>query len=189
MENLEMNIYQKLLTARMLLHDKKIEKSGVNKFAGYDYYELSDFIKPLVEIMSTLKMVSVISFSPEQATMTLINAEHPEEQIIITSPMAKAELKGCHDIQNLGAVETYQRRYLYIAAFDIAEPDALDGLSGKEPKPTAKAEKRQEPANKQNLSCAVCGTNITAAAATFSQKKFGKALCLQCQQKENVNAK
>jgi hypothetical protein len=47
-------------------------------------------------------------------------------QIIITSPMSKAELKGAHPIQNLGAVETYQRRYLWMTAMEIVEHDALD---------------------------------------------------------------
>jgi hypothetical protein len=40
--------------------------------------------------------------------------------------MAEANLKGCHPIQNLGAVETYTRRYLWVSAMEIVEHDALD---------------------------------------------------------------
>jgi hypothetical protein len=40
--------------------------------------------------------------------------------------MADANLKGCHPIQNLGAVETYTRRYLWVTAMEIVEHDALD---------------------------------------------------------------
>jgi hypothetical protein len=40
--------------------------------------------------------------------------------------MADAQLKGCHPIQNLGAVETYTRRYLWVTAMEIVEHDALD---------------------------------------------------------------
>jgi hypothetical protein len=40
--------------------------------------------------------------------------------------MAEANLKGTHPIQNLGAVETYSRRYLYVTALEIVEHDALD---------------------------------------------------------------
>ena len=39
-------------------------------------------------------------------------------------------MKGAHAIQNLGAVETYQRRYLYLAAFEIVENDGLDATLG-----------------------------------------------------------
>ena len=41
--------------------------------------------------------------------------------------MSKAELKGCHEVQNLGAVETYIKRYLYQNCFEIVESDALNG--------------------------------------------------------------
>jgi hypothetical protein len=46
--------------------------------------------------------------------------------------MADANLKGCHPIQNLGAVETYSRRYLYVTALEIVEHDALDATTGQE---------------------------------------------------------
>jgi hypothetical protein len=54
--------------------------------------------------------------------------------------MSKAELKGCHDVQNLGAVQTYLRRYLWTAAFEIVEHDALDATTG-----SVKAEPKVEP--------------------------------------------
>jgi hypothetical protein len=33
-------------------------------------------------------------------------------------------------VQNIGAVETYQRRYLYVTALAIVEHDALDAVTG-----------------------------------------------------------
>ena len=35
-------------------------------------------------------------------------------------------MKGCHEVQNLGAVETYVKRYLYQNAFEIVEADSLN---------------------------------------------------------------
>jgi hypothetical protein len=52
--------------------------------------------------------------------------ENPEEVITISSPMSSAALKGCHEVQNLGAVQTYLRRYLWVAALEIVEHDAID---------------------------------------------------------------
>ena len=40
--------------------------------------------------------------------------------------MSSASLKGCHEVQNLGAVETYIKRYLYQNCFEIVESDVLD---------------------------------------------------------------
>jgi hypothetical protein len=45
--------------------------------------------------------------------------------------MSTAALKGCHEVQNLGAVQTYLRRYLWVAALEIVEHDALDATTGK----------------------------------------------------------
>lgn len=126
-----MNVYQKLNAARDEFHQAKLKKSGQNKFAGYQYFELSDFIIPALEIFKIYGLTSVISFGKEIASMQVINNENPEEVIIITSPMSTAALKGCHDVQNLGAVQTYLRRYLWVAALEIVEHDALDATTGR----------------------------------------------------------
>jgi hypothetical protein len=57
--------------------------------------------------------------------MTIVDVASAQS-IELTSPMAEAQLKGCHPIQNLGAVETYTRRYLWVVALEIVEHDALD---------------------------------------------------------------
>ena len=40
--------------------------------------------------------------------------------------MRDLEVKGLNNIQVLGGVETYQRRYLYLMAFDIVESDLIE---------------------------------------------------------------
>lgn len=135
-----MNIYEKLSSARLELQGMNIKQSGMNKFAGYSYYELSDFLPVINTIFEKLKLCSIVSFSAEYATLTLVNMENPDETIVFTSPMASAALKGCHEIQNMGAVETYSRRYLYVTALEIVEHDALDSTQGKpDNKPIQKA--------------------------------------------------
>jgi hypothetical protein len=118
-------VYKKLQNARIKLQQTKLTKSGHNKFAGYDYFELGDFLPAINEIFSELGLCSIVSFGKELATLTIIDT-HDDSEIVITSPMAEAQLKGCHPIQNLGAVETYSRRYLYVTALEIVEHDALD---------------------------------------------------------------
>jgi hypothetical protein len=121
-----MNVYQKLNSARNQFHNTEIKKSGHNKFAGYKYFELGDFIEPALRIFDEVGLTSIISFGKESADMRIINNSKPEEMIVIESPMSEANLKGCHPVQNLGAVQTYIRRYLWVAALEIVEHDALD---------------------------------------------------------------
>lgn len=126
-----MNVYQKLNLAREQFHSSKLKKSGHNKFANYYYFELGDFIIPALQIFKEVGLTSVISFGPEIATMDIFNTEKPEEVIALSSPMSTAALKGCHEVQNLGAVQTYLRRYLWVAALEIVEHDALDATTGR----------------------------------------------------------
>jgi len=126
-----MNIYTKLNHARERFHTRQLKKSGHNKFANYYYFELGDFVIPALEIFKDVGLTSVISFDSEYATMTIVNTEKPEETIVISSPMSTAALKGCHEVQNLGAVQTYLRRYLWVAALEIVEHDALDATTGR----------------------------------------------------------
>ena len=126
-----MNVYQKLNEARERFHTAPIKKSGLNKFAGYKYFELGDFVIPALQIFKEVGLTSVIRFGTDQAVMEIVNNEKPDEKIIFSSPMSTAALKGCHEVQNLGAVQTYIRRYLWVAALEIVEHDALDATTGK----------------------------------------------------------
>lgn len=120
-----MSVLKKLNEARELFHAQKLEKTGHNKFAGYSYFQLGDFVIPALQIFNQVGLCSIISFTAEQATMTITDLED-NSSVQITSPMSSAALKGCHDVQNLGAVQTYLRRYLWVAALEIVEHDPLD---------------------------------------------------------------
>jgi hypothetical protein len=124
-----MSVYIKLNEARAKFHALQLKKSGHNKFAGYSYFELGDFLIPGLQVFSEQGLCPVVTFTADTATMRIVDAETNQE-IVITSPMGSAALKGCHEVQNIGAVETYQRRYLWVAALEIVEHDAVDAVTG-----------------------------------------------------------
>lgn len=126
-----MNVYERLNEARQAFHATQIKKTGHNKFAGYDYFELADFIVPALRIFKEFGLVGVVAYGKDEATLTIINIGQPDDRIVITSPMSEANLKGCHPVQNLGAVQTYLRRYLWVAALEIVEHDGLNATQGK----------------------------------------------------------
>ncbi len=125
-----MSVHRKLMQARIELQAKPITKTGVNKFAGYTYFELGDFLPTVQQIFNELGLCGVVSFASDIATLTIVDVEGGG-QIEITSPMSEANLKGCHPIQNLGAVETYTRRYLWVTALEIVEHDAVERIAKK----------------------------------------------------------
>ena len=120
-----MSVYKKLMDARIRLQNIELKKTGHNKFAGYYYFELGDFLPHVQEIFHMIGLCGYISFDSEIATLTIVDLQD-NSSIVITSPMVEANLKGAHAIQNLGAVETYTRRYLWVTAMEIVEHDALD---------------------------------------------------------------
>ena len=120
-----MTIFEKLNEARLRFQNAGVQKSGNNKFAGYTYYELSDILPFINQIANELKFTCVVNFTPELATLDFCDLED-NGKITFTSPMSTASLKGCHEVQNLGAVETYIKRYLYQNCFEIVESDVLD---------------------------------------------------------------
>lgn len=132
-----MSVYRKLMEARIALQGKKLNKSGNNKFAGYKYFELGDFLPVVQEIFLEKQLCGVVSFLPDVAVLTITDMEDGSF-LHINSPMSSAALKGCHDVQNLGAVQTYLRRYLWVTAMEIVEHDALDATTGGSDTPSYK---------------------------------------------------
>lgn len=148
MENEVLNIYEKIENIRVALQKANIKKSGTNSFANFSYFTLDDILPKLNELMLEYKLFSNFSLDAETATLTLINAEKIDEQVVFTSPIAEAQIKGSTPIQCLGGVHTYMKRYLYLNAFEIVEGDVLDALAGSdklEAKGTYKPKKVQVP--------------------------------------------
>jgi hypothetical protein len=167
-----MSVHKKLMQARIKLQGTQLKKSGLNKFAGYSYFELGDFLPEIQNIFNDVGLCGVISYDITHATLCITDVEDGT-QIVITSPMAEANLKGTHPIQNLGAVETYQRRYLWMTALEIVEHDILDATTGSEApaKPVVRAapkaeEKKAAPAVMEGVADVPWSLKVTTKPGT-----------------------
>jgi hypothetical protein len=130
-----MSVYKKLQQARLNLVQCPLKKSGKNKFAGYEYFELGDFIPTIHQIFNDVGLCGVISFG-EFATLTVYETEG-DGKVEFTTPIVNAENTKGQAIQNLGSTHTYLRRYLWLMAMEIVEHDIVDSLP-QEAKPVAK---------------------------------------------------
>lgn len=146
-----MNIFEKIQNVRVKLSKANLKMTGFNKNTKQNYFELGDFLPALNAFMAEEKMTAIATFSETEATLTAINCEKPEDKYAITSPMGSAKLPACHEVQNIGAVETYQRRYLYSALFDINDKDALDATlePQKATQPATSGTAKQTPVKQQ----------------------------------------
>lgn len=142
-----MNVYQKLNKARKDLKETKLKKSGRNDYAKFDYYQLQDFIPKITDIFNELGLMSQFTISTSQkvgndgviaddthADLAIINCDQPTEVVLFTTPVAEAKIGSSekqNPIQQLGATHTYLRRYLWMNAMEITEPDQVDATSGR----------------------------------------------------------
>ena len=168
------NVYEKLAEARVMLQNKKLKKTGYNKYGGFSYFELSDFLPSVNEIFAQLKLCSQFSLTKEiyddnatndVAKLFVINTEEPSDVLLFSSPVAEANMKGAVAIQQLGAMHTYMRRYLWLIAMEICENDEIDATSGKEPEtapkqPTGTVERKASPKQIEVISKVYSGDNL-----------------------------
>ena len=135
------NVYQKLLTARATFLKSEVTKSGKNMQLAFKYFELDDIVPIATKIFEDIGLISIVSFTEDLARMTILNTENPDECVVFTAPFKPLEpivsntgKKATNEMQALGSSITYMRRYLYMIALDICEPDEIDrGLLGDTP--------------------------------------------------------
>lgn len=148
-----MSIYQKLQTVRCEVNKKCNKKSGHNKYAGFDYFQLEDFLPtaneeflkvglcPVFSIYSRkeynlMKAPEIQDVSEKSYARLRIYCDEEREYIDFETPTAEVKM-GSKDetkknpIQELGASHTYLKRYLYMNALELSEGDVIDATIGK----------------------------------------------------------
>ena len=136
-EEQQWRVYSKLQKARVLLQELPLKKSGFNSFAGFRYFELSDFLPSINVIFDNLGLCSVFSINEGVATLRIFDSEFGGV-VYFRSPTAEAGAGKAPPIQALGSMHTYLRRYLMLNALEITEHDAVDATIKKDEPKSAK---------------------------------------------------
>ena len=126
------NLYSKIMKVRKEFKNVEIKKSGKNEFQNFSYLELSDFVPTAIDLCENIGLYTHINIgsitNKEYATMTVINTENTEEKVVYSLELPCISKEGAFNnkIQDIGKMETYIRRYLYMLFLDIAVADAVD---------------------------------------------------------------
>lgn len=156
------NLNESIIQIRVDLQKSKIKKSGKNKYAGFEYYELADFLPRLNELMLQYGINDKFTIEEDKATLTLIKGEEAQSYNIpferFDTPLVNKKDKNgtllkdkngeyiqtpsMQDIQYLGALNTYYKRYLYLNAFGITDGEVIDSLDNNEIQRGTKANKK-----------------------------------------------
>lgn len=127
-----MNLNETIIKIRVELQNSKIKKSGKNRFAGFEYFELADFLPKLNELMLEYGVNDRYTIDNDLAKLELIKGEERQEYtmpfVIFPTPLNKSGQPSMQDIQYLGALNTYYKRYLYLNAFGITDGEVIDSM-------------------------------------------------------------
>lgn len=157
-KNVQRNLNESIIKIRVDLQNSKLKKSSKNKFAGFDYFELSDFLPRLNELMLQEGINDRFYIKDGNAILELIKGEEKQEYtipfVIFDTPLTYKKDKtgnylkdkngeyiqvpSMQDIQYLGALNTYYKRYLYLNAFGITDGEIIDSMDNNELKKVSK---------------------------------------------------
>ena len=153
MENKSLN--ESIISIRVKLQNAKLKKSGKNKFAGFDYFELADFLPKLNELMLEEKINDRFYIKDNYAILEIQKGEEINTYtmpfVLFDTPInikqdsktgEVREVKSMQDIQYLGALNTYYKRYLYLNAFGITDGEVIDSMNNEEMVSEPKAERK-----------------------------------------------
>lgn len=141
-----MNVYQKLLKARANFLNSDTKKSGKNMHLAFKYFELDDIVPVATKIFEEVGLISIANFTADTASMTIVNTDNGEESITFSAPfnqiapiVSNSGKQATNEMQALGSSITYMRRYLYMIALDICEPDNIEPTLSNAPTPVVTA--------------------------------------------------
>ena len=174
------NVYQKLLEARALFLEKGIGKSGKNMSLQFKYFELDDIVPVATAIFQKVGLIALVTFSPDIACLEIVNTEDGNDRISFTAPLVVSEgNKAVTPVQAMGATITYYRRYLYMMALDICEPDAIDPVGGNEPAPAPKPSAPATPQQRQEVTKTLTAPDGNATELQIKGLKIALAKLLE----------
>lgn len=146
-----MNVWAKLLNVRSEFYGAGAKKTGKNLHAEFKYFELEDIVPVAAPIFAKYGLLMMTSFTENAAVATIINIDNDEDKIVFTLPLqfiAEPAKFRMNEVQGVGAVVTYYRRYLYMVVLDLVESDGIDDkkpVGEGEPPAPAPAPKKGKP--------------------------------------------
>lgn len=119
-------VYEKLQEVRFKLSNANLKKSGHNSFQNYDYYQLDDFMPTATKLFKEEGLTPIFNIFVDEIGMEYAQLDIIDGLNKISFKCPTATPNGKDPIQQLGAKVTYMRRYMFLLALDITEPDAVD---------------------------------------------------------------
>ena len=131
-------MYKKINELRKKILELNLKKTGHNSFVKFKYYELGDFLPQVIELENELGLFSAFSLDDAIAVLKVYDTESGET-VEFHSAVRDANVEKMIEVQRLGSIHTYIKRYLYYNYLNLTENDTVDSLDN------AKVQDKKEP--------------------------------------------
>ena len=174
-------------------------KRGTNDFHHYSYATSADVLEKVNSALVANKICALVKpelIGLENVTNAKGNVEHlstvkVDITLIDAESGEKVEISGMGNGQDAGdkavmKAETAAIKYAYMLSFAIStgdDPEAdtrTDEGSAGAPAITS-VPSRRTGSRKSSVACSDCGVMITDKVKSFSEQRYGKSLCMDCQ--------
>ena len=132
------SVMKKLQKSRVDWQSKPRKKSGFNKFQNFKYFVLKDILPTVNEIFNKNGLYSQYNLTKDYAEL-IITDNSTGDYLIYKIPVQKLDNP---TMQNIGAINTYSKRYLYMNALEIEEDE--DELDSQDLDKPVKKESKEE---------------------------------------------
>lgn len=185
------NLAKKLV--EVMKECEHVAKNGSNSFHNYKYATAADVLQLVNSSLTKYGIMSAVEtnlIEMREVTTAKGNSENlaTVETIITLTDSDSGEqikIKGLGSGQDAGdksvaKAQTMAIKYAYLLSFAIS--------TGDDPEADAHTDEVMN-GNKNNfqsksLACSDCGKSVSQKIANYSQAKFGKILCYDCQQEQ-----
>lgn len=113
------SVMKKLQQSRVDWQSKPRKKSGFNKFQNFKYFVLKDILPTVNEIFNKNGLYSQYNLTKDYAEL-IITDSSTGDYLTYRIPVQKLDNP---TMQNIGAINTYSKRYLYMNALEIEEDE------------------------------------------------------------------
>lgn len=131
------SVMKKIQQARIEWLKEPRKKSKYNTFQKYNYFVLKDILPPVNKIFNELKLYSHYNLYKDHAALVITDTE-TGDSIKYKLPVQQIENP---TMQQIGSINTYAKRYLYMNALEIEEEE--DGIDSTDQEEVTKETKEE----------------------------------------------
>ena len=150
-ENIK-NMSVKERTAR-ISNELVVIKTGFNEYSKYTYITPEDLFTPLKPLLLKYRLRMLYNVrrtrdGRNEAVLRIEDFDTDVGRLIYTMNVGDITLKGANEVQSMGGLRTYCKRYLVMDAFDVVEnSDDLDSKDTTTDDKKNKKEVKKDPTN------------------------------------------